>query len=68
VVVRQGGRDWKRELLGRRLAKLDPKSYRDRVLQNAAAVLMADDERFDLEALKAAWERACHALEGDEEP
>ena len=68
VVVRQGGRDWKRELLGTKLAKLDPKRRRDRVLQNAAAVLMADDERFDLEALKAAWERARQALEGEPRP
>ncbi len=58
VTVRQGGRDWKREILGTRLATLDPKSARDRVLQNAAAVLMADDERFDLDALVGAWEKA----------
>jgi len=62
VTVRQGGRDWKRELLGTRLATLDPASARDRVLQNAAAVLMADDERFDLDALVAAWDRATAAL------
>jgi MoxR-like ATPase len=63
VLVRQGGRDWKRELLGTRLAQLDPTSPRDRVLQNAAATLMADDERFDLDALAEAWERAKEALE-----
>ncbi|MFN8093207.1 MAG: AAA family ATPase [Vicinamibacteria bacterium] len=63
VVVRKGGRDWKRDLLGAQLAKLDPKTRRDRVLQNVAAVLMADDERFDLEHLKTAWDRACRALE-----
>jgi hypothetical protein len=62
VTVRQGGRDWKRELLGTRLAQLDPDSARDRVLQNAAAVLMADDERFDLDALAAAWEKASAVL------
>ena len=58
VVVRKGGNDWKREILGTKLAELDPSSPRDQVLQNAAVVLMADDERFDLAALKAAWERA----------
>jgi hypothetical protein len=66
VLVRQGGRDWKRDLLGTQLAKLDPKKRRDRVLQNAAAVLMADDERFEIEHLRAAWDRACQALEAVE--
>ncbi len=66
VLVRQGGRDWKRDLLGTRLARLDPEKRRDRVLQNVSAVLMADDERFDLEHLKAAWDRACQALEARE--
>lgn len=66
VIVRQGGLDWKRELLGTRLAALDPASARDRTLHNAAAVLMADDERFDLDGLSGAWERAVRAL--DEEP
>ena len=37
-------------------------SPRDRVLQNAAAVLMADDERFDLDALARAWDDAEAAL------
>jgi MoxR-like ATPase len=62
VPVRQGGQDWKREILGTRLATLDPASPRDRVLHNAAAVLMADDERFDLDGLVAAWDRATAAL------
>jgi hypothetical protein len=62
VTVRQGGRDWKRDILGTHLAKLDPTSPRDRVLQNAAAVLMADDERFDLDALATAWDEAKVAL------
>jgi len=64
VTLRQGGRDWKRELLGTRLATLDPESPRDRVLQNAAALLMADDERFDLDALVAAWDEATAVLSG----
>ena len=62
VTLRQGGRDWKRELLGTRLAKLDPTSPRDRALQNTAAILMADDERFDLDALAAAWDEASAVL------
>ena len=62
VTVRQGGRDWKRDILGTHLAKLDPTSPRDRALQNAAAVLMADDERFDLDALAAAWDEASAVL------
>ncbi len=62
VVVRKGGHDWKRDLLGTKLAALDPESPRDQVLQNAAVVLMADDERFDLASLKAAWERATQSL------
>ena len=64
VTVRQGGRDWKRDILGTHLAKLDPTSPRDRALQNAAAVLMADDERFDLDALATAWDEASAVLEG----
>jgi MoxR-like ATPase len=62
VTVRNGGQDWKRELLGSRLAALDPKSPRDRVLHNAAAVLMADDERFDLNTLVQAWDEANEVL------
>ena len=58
VTVRQGGRDWKRDLLGSRLAALDPTSPRDRVLHNAAAVLMADDEPFALDDLARAWRRS----------
>ncbi len=68
VTVRQGGLDWKRELLGTRLAALDPASGRDRTLHNAAAVLMADDERFDLDALSEAWERAARALDEGPRP
>ena len=62
VAVHKGGRDWKRDLLGSKLAELDPTSPRDRVLQNAATTLMADDERFELHALKDAWERATSVL------
>ena len=62
VTVRQGGRDWKRDLLGSRLAALDPTSPRDRVLHNAAAVLMADDEPFDLDDLARAWDEATSVL------
>jgi hypothetical protein len=62
AVVRKGGNDWKRELLGTKLAELDPESPRDRVIQNAALALMADDERFDIAALRDAWRRATEAL------
>jgi MoxR-like ATPase len=62
VVVRRGGQDWKRDLLGSQLAALDPRSPRDRVLQNVAAVLMADEEPFQLADLKNAWDRARRAL------
>ena len=51
VTVRRGGRDWKRELLGSRLAELDPKRPRDAVLLNVAAALMADEEAFTFDAL-----------------
>jgi MoxR-like ATPase len=68
VVVHRGGRDWKRDLLGTQLAELDPKSPRDRVLQNVAAVLMADDERFALADLTKAWDRATKALQPKREP
>lgn len=68
VVVRKGGNDWKRELLGTKLAELDPESPRDRVIQNAALALMADDERFDIAALREAWSRATEALGGEGGP
>ncbi len=62
VVVRKGGNDWKRDVLSTKLAELDHTDPRDRVLQNAAVALMADDERFDLAALEQAWQRATEAL------
>jgi MoxR-like ATPase len=62
VVLRKGGHDWKRELLGTKLAELDPASPRDQVIQNAAIALMAEDERFDLAALEDAWRRATETL------
>jgi MoxR-like ATPase len=70
LVVHQGGNDWKRDILSTKLAELDPASPRDRVVQNAAVDLMLHDERFDLAALKAAWERARQSLgvEGAREP
>ena len=68
VVLRKGGQDWKRELLGTKLAKLDPKNPRDRILQNAAVALMADEERFDLAALEEAWDRARQALAAEGAP
>lgn len=67
VTVRQGGRDWKRELLGSRLAELDPARQRDRVLQNVAATLMSEDERFEWDTLVAAWDEATAALAPAEE-
>jgi MoxR-like ATPase len=68
VTVRNGGCDWKRDLLGSRIAKLDPESARDRTVRNAAALLMADDERFDLDTLVAAWDRATEALPAARRP
>ena len=62
VTVRRGGRDWKRELLGTRLAELDPKRPRDAVLLNVAAALMADEEAFAFDALARAWDEAEAAL------
>jgi MoxR-like ATPase len=66
VTVRRGGRDWKRELLGTRLAELDATRPRDAALLNAAAALMADEERFDFDALVRAWENAAAALGGED--
>lgn len=65
VTVRRGGRDWKRELLGTRLAELDPARPRDGALLNAAAVLMAGEEAFDFDALAGAWDAAEAALGDD---
>jgi MoxR-like ATPase len=62
VTVRRGGRDWKRELLGSRLAELDPRRPRDGALLNAAAVLMAEEEPFEFDALARAWDAADEAL------
>ena len=62
VTVRRGGRDWKRELLGTRLAELDPVRPRDAVLLNAAAALMTDEEPFSFDALARAWDDAQRVL------
>jgi MoxR-like ATPase len=64
VTVRRGGRDWKRELLGSRLARLDPSRPRDAALLNVAATLMADEEAFDLDGVAAAWDDAVGRLGG----
>ena len=62
VSVRRGGHDWKRALLGTRLAALDPKRPRDAVLLNAAAVLMVEEQQFDFDVLARAWDDAEAAL------
>jgi hypothetical protein len=62
VIVRNGGRDWKRELLGQGLASLGTKTKRTRAIVNAAIALMQDEEPFELSALAAAYDAAEQAL------
>jgi hypothetical protein len=64
VAVRRGGQDWKRQILGTRLAELDPSTDRDRVIHNAAATLMAEETRFEIDDLGRAFDHARDVLAG----
>lgn len=62
VTVRNGGRDWKRELLGQGLAALGTSSKRSRTIINAAIVLMQAEEAFELPQLVGAYDAAVEAV------
>jgi hypothetical protein len=58
VTVRNGGADWRREILSSYLPRLDRRTTRARMLTNAAIVLMQRDEQFETGMLEAAYDHA----------
>jgi len=62
VVMRNGGADWRRNILSNYLAGLDRKTTRGKMLANAAIVLMQRDERFETETLESAYDAALSTL------
>jgi MoxR-like ATPase len=64
ITVRNGGADWRRQILGKDLADLDRDTTRGRLLANAAVALMQQDEPFEMHALECAYDHAAAALAG----
>ena len=62
VAVRNGGADWRRQILSTYLAGLDRATTRGKMLANAAIVLMQQDERFETEMLESAYDHAQSTL------
>ncbi len=62
ITVRNGGADWRRDVLSKHLAGLDRATIRGRHLANAAIVLMQDDEPFEMAALESAYDHASAVL------
>ena len=62
VTVRNGGADWRREILSKDLAGLNRATTRGKLLANAAIVLLQEDETFEMAALEAAYDHAHDVL------
>lgn len=62
IAVRNGGADWRRDILSKDLAALSRETPRGRVLTNAAIVLMLEDEPFSMTDLEAAYDHAAQVL------
>lgn len=62
VTVRNGGSDWRRQILSNYLGGLDRATTRGKMLANGAIVLMQRDERFETEVLEAAYDHAQSTL------
>jgi MoxR-like ATPase len=62
IAVRNGGADWRREILSTHLAALPRDTARGRVLANAAVLLMEDDQPFEMPDLEAAYDHAARVL------
>ena len=62
VAVRNGGADWRRQILSTYLAGLDRATTRGKMLANAAIVLMQRDECFETELLESAYDHAQSTL------
>lgn len=58
IAVRNGGADWRRNILSKDLAVLGRETPRGRVLTNAAVRLMLEDEPFAMADLAAAYDHA----------
>ena len=62
ITVRNGGADWRRDILSKELAALGRDTPRGRALTNAAVRLMQEDERFAMTDLRAAYDHAARVL------
>jgi MoxR-like ATPase len=62
ISVRNGGADWRRDILSSHLASLDRSTARGAMLANAAVVLMQEDEPFQMAVLEAAYDHAAQVL------
>jgi hypothetical protein len=62
ISVRNGGADWRRDILSTHLAALDRSTARGALLANAAVVLMQEDEPFQMAVLEAAYDHAAQVL------
>ena len=62
IEVRNGGADWRRNILSRELTALSRDTPRGRVLTNAAVLLMQEDEPFAMPDLEAAYDHAAQVL------
>jgi MoxR-like ATPase len=64
ITVRNGGADWRREILSTHLPVLDQATARGRSLANAAIVLMQEDDPFEMADLETAYDRGRRLLGG----
>lgn len=62
IAVRNGGADWRRNILSTDLAALRRDTPRGRILTNAAMLLMQEDEPFSMADLEAAYDHAAQVL------
>lgn len=62
ITVRNGGSDWRREILSKHLAALNRSTSRGRIVANAAVLLMQEDEPFEMPILEAAYDHAVQML------
>jgi hypothetical protein len=62
ITVRNGGADWRRDILSRQLPALDRSTLRGQCLANAAIVLLQADEPVQVQALEEAYDHAARQL------
>jgi MoxR-like ATPase len=64
VTVRNGGHDWKREIVSRHLPRTNPYRQRGTSLTNLAIALMVGGEPFEFGTLETAYDQAVAELAG----